>query len=800
MPKNPPDLARLLQSSSPTDRVQVQQTDFAYDVLGRYVCNDWAEIEAQQQDGGYPFDVIVIGAGMFGGYCAEKLYRHGADLNVRILVLEAGAFLFPTHIQNLPQRLGGSIGGPQYARSREDGSGTQNVVWGMPWISNQVFPGLAYCIGGRSLFWGGWSPRLTADDLAHWPRELADYLVGPGGGQPGAYDVTEREIGVADEAQYILRHQFHDTLLAALQSALGSAPALRAVEEAPLAVVASPPAPGLFPYDKFSSADFLVDAVRDDAGTNPGLDVQRRLFVVPRTHVVRLNRAGNAIASIDLTTNGVWKNLPITPTCAVVLATGTIEATRLALDSLGVGSTTFGSPRAGNLMVHLRSNITVRIKRSALGLGGPPADLETTAFLVRGTSQGRRFHFQVSAAAVGGANPEKNMWEQIPDVELQDQIRANQDPNWICIIFRSIGEMGSQQSLNPDPAGNWIDLSSEADKLGQRRAYVQLNAGPADAQLWHDMDVAALQLAAALAQQPSNIEYWNNAQNTWQPAPPPLAPPTPGGDPQKAAVWRDVLGSTHHEAGTLFCGAAGSSITDANGKFHNVDNAYVAGPALFPTLGSANPSLTALSLARRTAQAIVSRQRLGPPGSGFAPLSTSPGDWQLVALPGSQPQFLHHGPVLETVAGYGLYFYVKEQFANFALWIEWRELHAGDNSGIFIRTPGPSAGNALQQAVDQGHEVQIDDVGAPDGAGIHRTGAIYALQAPTSFPVRPLGEWNSYLIEANGKKIDVTLNGVPINSYTSTRSSSGYVALQAHHFPSRLQFRNIQVKKLAASE
>ncbi len=89
MPKSPPDLARLLQSSSATDRVQVQQTDLAYDVLGRYVCNDWAEIEAQQQDGGYPFDVVVIGAGMFGGYCAEKLYRHGVDLNLRILVLEA---------------------------------------------------------------------------------------------------------------------------------------------------------------------------------------------------------------------------------------------------------------------------------------------------------------------------------------------------------------------------------------------------------------------------------------------------------------------------------------------------------------------------------------------------------------------------------------------------------------------------------------------------------------------------------------------------------------------------------------
>jgi hypothetical protein len=64
--------------------------------------------------------------------------------------------------------------------------------------------------------------------------------------------------------------------------------------------------------------------------------------------------------------------------CAVVLANGTIEATRLALTSLGIGDTRFGAPRVGNLMAHLRSNITVRIRRTALGLpAGAPPDLET---------------------------------------------------------------------------------------------------------------------------------------------------------------------------------------------------------------------------------------------------------------------------------------------------------------------------------------------------------------------------------------------------------------------------------------
>src|SRR6266851_1190159 len=176
----------------------VQQTAFAYDVIGRYICNNWQEVAAAQGPGAYPFDVVVIGAGMFGGYCAEKLYRLGARSALRILILDAGAFLLQSHIQNLPQQLGGKVGGPNYLRMRDDASGAQNVIWGMPWISNEPFPGLAYCIGGRSLFWGGWSPPLTAADLNNWPRDVMTYLTGGSG-----YAATASEIGTAVTTDFI---------------------------------------------------------------------------------------------------------------------------------------------------------------------------------------------------------------------------------------------------------------------------------------------------------------------------------------------------------------------------------------------------------------------------------------------------------------------------------------------------------------------------------------------------------------------------------------------------------------------
>jgi len=70
----------------------------------------------------------------------------------------------------------------------------------------------------------------------------------------------------------------------------------------------------------------------------------------------------------------------------------------------------------------LRSNVTVRIKRSAFpALPPSPQDLEAAALIVRGTTaNNQRFHIQVTAAAIQGSNPEQNMFTAIPDLDLLD--------------------------------------------------------------------------------------------------------------------------------------------------------------------------------------------------------------------------------------------------------------------------------------------------------------------------------------------------------------------------------------------
>src|SRR5207245_9939746 len=160
-----------------------------------------------------------------------------------------------------------------------------------------------------------------------------------------------------------------------------------------------------------------------------------------------------------------------------------------------------------------------------------------------------------------------------------------------------------------------FDTADQRDEFGKRRAWVNLVATNADMALWRVMDDAAIALGQKLAgDDPTKIQYFNKDSfrnegrdpGSWHPAPP---PPSPNNDPfDPANKVRDLLGSTHHEAGTLWIGAsAQDSVTDPDGRLHNVANAYIPGPALFPTLRSGNPSLTAPPLPRRTVTARVGR-------------------------------------------------------------------------------------------------------------------------------------------------------------------------------------------------
>ena len=771
----------------PAALVDVQQTAFSHDVLGRWVSSTWAEVSG---NGGDPFDVVVIGSGMFGGYIADKISRRGVDIGLRVLVVEAGGFLLPTHVQNLP-RLG--LGGP--SESVVDGTpgnpdpGTQNLVWGHPWLSGQAFPGLAYCLGGRSIFWGGWSPRLTASDLgarpageAAWPSDAVAYL-------QAHYEAVENEMGTKPTDDFI---SGKSELVKALRTRFEAVLDPNLVQDAPLSVQAQAPlsAPGLFPFDKYSSAYLLFDAVRQDINQHwrGNIDAWRRLMVLSRAQVVRLTTSGNRVTEIELLVNDQQQFLRpplISSDCTVVLAAGTIESTRLALDSLPAPST--GINRMGsNLMAHLRSDITFKIRRSAI-IGTPASELEIAALLVRGTtSDGHQYHLQVTASA--GAGSDDNLFAAIPDLDFLEHLRANQDPNWIPMTLRAVGQMIGHPAAQPgDVKQSWINLAWQNDpRTGRPRAWVNLDPSDADMTAWHEMEQAAVALANKLAVNP--------------------------GDVQNVQINRAKIGTTHHEAGTLWMGAPGQSVTDSNGKFHNLANTYVAGPALFPVIGSANPSLTATTLAGRTADAIVAAHTIPPSAASRSLFNGSRQGWQMA---GGGDFLTLFGTILEAApSGLGLLWYTREVFRNFILKVDWLSFNPttgplparADNGGVLIRFPSLNTSNPAndwQLASDKGYEIQIDDMGYnvdtnTNFSPLHQTGAVYALAPSSHIASNGAGQWNTFEIEATNAAIKVTLNGQVVTNYAipanTTRLPAGHIGVQSH--TGKVQYKNIMIQAL----
>jgi hypothetical protein len=814
-------------ATSPT----AQNTDFTRDVLGRYTCNGLDEARPDIN----PFDVIVIGGGSFGPIFAQHLLYRDPTRVRRTLVLEAGRLVLPEHVQNLPM-LGLSV--PPAISVDE---GTRAEVWGLPWLTDVPggFPGLAYCLGGRSVYFGGWSPQLLASELpAAWPAAVITELNGPlPGGTAGYFRQAAEQIGTNVTNDFIFG-ALHTALRAQLRQGIDALQVTDAIPlaqvplhldgvpsaqqnlfklEAPLAVQARPPRAGFFPFNKFSSLPLVMQASRTAQVQSGGDDGRKRLMVVPDCHVTRLITDGSGpirrVVAVE-TNRGL---VPVPEEAVVVVALGTIESARLALLSLpGLP----GAERIGaNLVGHLRSNLTIRLPRTTInGLNPAIRELQASALFIKGRhthADGLFGHFHLQITAAGLSQPstdsEAELFKKIPDVDTFYAF-LNANDNQIVLTIRGIGE------VRPDNPASRVTLAGDLDEFQLPRAFVSINPGPEDQALWNAMDTAADDVALVFANgQPYEVLV-GGMGGAFQP----VAAGQPASTVLAFASRRDGLGTTHHEAGTLAMGDdPNTSVTDANARFHRVPNLYAAGPALFPTVGSPNPMLTGTALARRLADHLTAPFM---PAAGFTALfdGASLQGWQMSTIrnqPGRDDpgRFVVTNGALVAVPGtdIGLLWHTQPTPPNFVLRLEWRRWQEDANSGVFVRFPDPEGRNYDNTAfvgVDFGFEVQIDQLAAPDGLPIHKTAAIYGFQGPANpnaLPVRPVGEWNAFEIRVQGQDYTVTLNGTQVTTFTfvpgsdvlhpdrglpSTNAVSRFIGLQTH--TGRVAFRHIQIRAL----
>jgi len=828
-----------------------ERTTFSLDVLGRYVCNGLDEAlrstdrtarrpDGSPQNDARPFDIIVLGGGTFGAAVAAHLFNADKPHRHRILVLEGGPFVLTEHVQDLPM-IGLNVpGATSIAALRAIGQDRQprEQVWGLAWHSSTAFPGLAYCIGGRSLYWGGWSPQLIDTEMPTdatapnpWPKAVVDDLnnryFGEASEQIGVDETNDFIFGALQNA---LRQQLFDGITAgrvtdaidlsalpdpAAVRALGAAPSQGALLgllglptpsggpapsvqslrnmaklEAPLAVQTRSLS-GFFPFNKFSSLPILMKAARMAGSESGGDDVKKRLMIVPHCHVTRLitgrTQGGLNVLAIE-TNQGI---VPVQAAAPVVIALGTIESTRLVL--LALSGEPVPNIAGNNLLAHLRSNLTIRIPRAALaGLSPTVTALQAGALIVKGRHQHAdstlgHFHLQITAAGLGpmGTDSEAELFKKVPDIDTFDNFR-NASESHIVITMRGIGQMEVQVP------GNRVALDPEADQWGARRAIVLIAPTQKDLALWDAMDKAADDVASIFAG---------------------------GGPVEILGKNRDGLGTTHHEAGTLWMGDQGPtrSPTNPDCQLNELTNAFVAAPALLPSTGSPNPMLTGIALARRLGDHLAPPPVPYQPTDGFTPLfdGFSTNNWRM-SLIRNQPgrdnpgHFLVVDGSLESVTGtdIGLFWCTTAMPPDFVLRLEWLRWEDYDNSGVFIRFPNPESkgyNNNAWVAVDFGFEVQIDELGAPDGQDIHKTGAIYRNDGRrdgetfAQKPARAIGQWNEYEIRVKGQNYRVLLNGdevcvfdnpYPNRGLPSTPAEPTYIGLQTH--TGRVAFRNIR--------
>jgi sugar phosphate isomerase/epimerase len=165
----------------------------------------------------------------------------------------------------------------------------------------------------------------------------------------------------------------------------------------------------------------------------------------------------------------------------------------------------------------------------------------------------------------------------------------------------------------------------------------------------------------------------------------------------------------------------------------------------------------------------------------------------------------HYGPgyfevdgktgVLKGQGGMGLLWYGKK-YKDFIFECDFKCATKETNSGIFVRVPEvPTSDDYIYHSF----EIQICDA----EKGIHKTGAVYDVEAPKEDAFLATGEWNHMKITFKGKRLRVELNDKLILDWDARPGGKvkdyaleGYIGLQNHDSIAPPFFKNIYIKEL----
>lgn len=255
------------------------------------------------------FDYIIVGSGMGGGILADDLADRLGHSH-RILMLDAGSFIYPTHVYNISRipnsAVANHFGVDNFKQSPTD----HQFIGGKPQLA----------FGGRSIFWSGLIPQAQGWELDFFPDNVRSAL--SSNYFDLAADRMNESISLGDKAKELVEH-FRNS---PLNSDFDIQETPRALHQ-PYLNRDGTPRDQFFvePTGVFNTAELLINQV----GLTPGVDQNGEgLFIKLNSFVEAINDVPFGWYEVS-TTNTVTGEQVSFYTPKVVIAAGSTESPKL---------------------------------------------------------------------------------------------------------------------------------------------------------------------------------------------------------------------------------------------------------------------------------------------------------------------------------------------------------------------------------------------------------------------------------------------------------------------------------------